>query len=91
MGLVFTRADMVYWTIRCSEEWFLPIYQKIHEQLLKSEVLHMVETRIQCIKKMEEKPVPILTCASCVVLLVKKFRQHTSTIPNPEASELQKA
>lgn len=51
MGLVLTRADMAYWTIRCSEEWFLPIYQKIHGQLLKSEVLHMDETRIQCNKE----------------------------------------
>ncbi|MEY8357359.1 IS66 family transposase [Lachnospiraceae bacterium 54-53] len=51
MGLVLTRAEMAYWTIRCSEEWFLPIYQKIHEQLLKSEVLHMDETRIQCNKE----------------------------------------
>lgn len=38
MGLVLTRADMTYWTIRCSEEWFFPIYLKIHGQLLKSEV-----------------------------------------------------
>ena len=51
MGLLLTRADMAYWTIRCSEEWFLPIYQKIHGQLLKSEVLHMDETRIQCNKE----------------------------------------
>ncbi len=51
MGLVLTRADMANWTIRCSEEWFLPIYQRIHGQLLKSEVLHMDETRIQCNKE----------------------------------------
>lgn len=51
MGLVFTRADMAYWTILCSEEWFLPIYQKMHGQLLKSKVLHMDETRIQCNKE----------------------------------------
>lgn len=42
MGLVLTRADMVYWVIRCSEEWLASIYQKIHEQLLKCEVLHMM-------------------------------------------------
>lgn len=51
MGLVLTRADMAYWVIRCSEEWFSPIYQKIQEQLLKCEVLHMDETRIQCNKE----------------------------------------
>ncbi|RDU23247.1 hypothetical protein DWV06_10755 [Anaerosacchariphilus polymeriproducens] len=47
MGLVLTRADMAFWIIRCSEEWLVPIYQKIHEQFITCEVLHMDETRIQ--------------------------------------------
>lgn len=51
-GLILSRADMAYRTIRCSEEWFLPIYQRIHEKLLTSCVLlHMDETRIQCNKE----------------------------------------
>jgi len=55
MGLVLTRADMAYWTIRCSEEWLSPIYHKIHEQLMTCEVLHMDETRIQCNKEENRK------------------------------------
>lgn len=52
LGLVLSRADMAYWTIRCSEEWFLPVYQRIHEKLLSScALLHMDETRIQCNKE----------------------------------------
>lgn len=52
LGLVLSRADMAYWTIRCSEKWFLPIYQRIHEKLLSScALLHMDETRIQCNKE----------------------------------------
>jgi transposase len=51
MGLVLTRADMANWVIRCSEEWLTPIYNRIHEQILSSEVMHMDETRIQCNKK----------------------------------------
>ena len=52
LGLVLSRADMAYWTIRCSEEWFLPLYQRIHETLLSScALLHMDETRIQCNKE----------------------------------------
>ncbi len=50
-GLVLTRADMAYWVIRCSEQWLAPVYNEIHKQLLKSEVLHMDETRIQCNKE----------------------------------------
>lgn len=51
-GLILSRADMAYWTIRCSEEWFLPIYERIHEKLLTCCcLLHMDETRIQCNKE----------------------------------------
>lgn len=54
-GLVLSRADMAYWTIRSSEEWFMPIYDKIHNELLSCEVLHMDETRIQCNKEKGKK------------------------------------
>lgn len=47
MRLVLPRANMANWTIRCSEEWLTPIYNRIHEKLLSCEVLHMDETRIQ--------------------------------------------
>jgi len=50
-GLILPRAVMAHWTIRCSEEWLTPIYDRIHEQLLACEVLHMDETRIQCNKE----------------------------------------
>lgn len=55
IGLILTRANMAYWTIRCSEEWLEPIYRKIHEVLVSCEVLHMDETRIQCNKEENRK------------------------------------
>ena len=55
MGLVLPRADMAYWVIRCSQEWFTPIYDRIHENLLKCEVMHMDETRFQCNKEANRK------------------------------------
>lgn len=55
MGLVLPRADMAYWVIRCSQEWFTPIYDRIHEKLLECEVMHMDETRIQCNKEEGKK------------------------------------
>ncbi len=54
-GLILTRADMAYWTIRCSEEWFMANYNKIHQELLSCEVLHMDETGIQCNKEKSKK------------------------------------
>lgn len=55
MGLVLPRANMAHWTIRCSEEWLTPIYNRIHERLLNCGVLHMDETRIQCNKEEGKK------------------------------------
>ena len=55
MGLVLPRADMANWTIRCSEEWLEPVYDRIHEHLLTCELMHMDETRIQCNKEAGKK------------------------------------
>lgn len=55
MGLVLPRADMANWSIRCCEEWLLPIYNRIHERLMECQVLHMDETRIQCNKEAGKK------------------------------------
>lgn len=51
MGLVLPRSDMAYWCIRCSQEWFEPVYWRILEKLRACEILHMDETRIQCNKE----------------------------------------
>ena len=55
MGLVLPRANMAHWVIRCSDEWLSPIYNRIHEELLKCEILHMDETRIQVNKESGKK------------------------------------
>lgn len=28
MGLVLSRANMAHWTIRCSDEWLMPVYDR---------------------------------------------------------------
>ena len=83
MGLVLTRADMAHWVIRCSEEWLSPIYQKIHEQLLKCEVLHMDETRIQCNKEEGRKASSdsfmwVMRSAACEDIQVAYFHYSVS-------------
>jgi len=55
MGLVLPRKDMAHWIIRCSQEWLEPVYRRIHAELMKCEVLHMDETRIQCNKEEGKK------------------------------------
>ena len=55
MGLVLSRNNMAHWIIRCSQEWLEPIYWRIHQELMKCELLHMDETRIQCNKEEGKK------------------------------------
>ena len=56
MGLVLSRTNMAHWTIRCSEEWLMPVYDRIHQELIqKCEILHMDETRIQVNKESGKK------------------------------------
>lgn len=56
MGLVLSRANMAHWTIRCSDEWLMPVYERIHQELIpKCEILHMDETRIQVNKENGKK------------------------------------
>ena len=48
LGLRLYRSTMANWVIRCSEEYLLPIYERIHQELLGCGILHGDETRIQC-------------------------------------------
>lgn len=48
LGLVLPRSNMANWTIRCSEEWLKPVYDRIHQIQMECRYLHMDETRIQC-------------------------------------------
>ena len=51
MGLILPRSNMAHWIIRCSDEWLLPLYNRIREELLGCDIIHMDETRIQVNKE----------------------------------------
>lgn len=55
LGLVLPRSNMANWTIRCSEEWLKPVYDRIHQIQMECRYLHMDETRIQCNKEAGKK------------------------------------
>ena len=56
LGLVLSRSNMANWVIRCSQEWFEPVYWRIHEKLIECDLIHMDETRIQCNKEEGKLP-----------------------------------
>ena len=56
LGLVLSRSNMANWVIRCSEEWFKPVYWRIYEKLLECDLIHMDETRIRWNKEEGKLP-----------------------------------
>jgi transposase len=55
MGLILPRSNMAHWVIRCCDEWLLLIYNLIHDELLKCEIIHMDETRFQVLKEKDRR------------------------------------
>jgi transposase len=47
MGAELKRDMMANWVIRCSEYWLKPLYEKMHQQLLKCSVIMSDETTWQ--------------------------------------------
>ena len=49
--IVLSRQTMANWMIKCANDWLLPIYDKMKTALLKEEILHADETRVQVLKE----------------------------------------
>ncbi len=50
-GLKLSRQVMSHWLLRAAEDWLAPIYQELHRELLKRDVLHGDETTLQVLKE----------------------------------------
>ena len=44
MGIDLSRTTMANWLIRCTEEYFAPLVERIREDLMKRDILHADET-----------------------------------------------
>lgn len=50
-GIDISRQNMANWVIKASNDWLSVMYDKLKEDLLKREVLHMDETTVQVLKE----------------------------------------
>ena len=50
-GLKLSRQVMSHWLLRAAEDWLEPIYQELHKELVRREVLHGDETTLQVLKE----------------------------------------
>lgn len=46
-NILLSRQTMSNWLVRCAEDWLKPVYDALHEKLLKAEILHADETELQ--------------------------------------------
>ena len=51
LGIDLSRATLANWIIRCSEEYFTPIVDRLHSELLKRDIAHADETPVQVLKE----------------------------------------
>lgn len=55
-GILLSRQTMSNWLLKTSEKWLEPIYKELKAKLLKHEVLHADETKVQVLKEPGKKP-----------------------------------
>ena len=56
LGISLSRATMANWVIRCSEDYLIPVTERLRKELLLRDILHCDETPIQVLKEEGKKP-----------------------------------
>ncbi len=55
-GIFISRQNMANWIIRCAQDYFHPLYERMRKELLKQDILHADETTTQVLKEPGRKP-----------------------------------
>lgn len=56
LGIDLSRATMANWVIRCSEDYFQPLFEKMRTELIARDIVHCDETPVQVLKEDGKKP-----------------------------------
>ncbi len=55
-GIPLSRQTMSNWILRAAEDYLTPVYEHLHKELLKRDVLHADETTLQVLHEPGKKP-----------------------------------
>ncbi len=55
LGIQLSRQTMSNWLLRAAHDWLTPVYDALHQELLKQEVLHADETTLQVLREPGKK------------------------------------
>jgi len=50
-GVELSRNTLANWVIRSTNDWFLPLYERLRQILLEENIIHADETRVQVLKE----------------------------------------
>ena len=51
LGVNLSRQTMANWVVRCSNDWFEPLYERLKEHLVEREILCADETTVQVLRE----------------------------------------
>ena len=55
-GIHLSRQTMSNWILKATEDYLTPVYEQLHKELLKRDVLHADETTLQVLHERDKKP-----------------------------------
>jgi Transposase and inactivated derivatives len=55
-NVLLSRQTMSNWLLRCTEDWFSPVYEELHKRLLRHDLLHADETELQVLHEDGKTP-----------------------------------
>ena len=55
-GIQLSRQTMSNWILKATEDYLTPVYEQLHKELLKRDVLHADETTLQVLHEPGKKP-----------------------------------
>ena len=55
-GIRLSRQTMSNWILKAAEEYLTPVYERLHKELLRRDVLHADETTLQVLHEPGKKP-----------------------------------
>ena len=55
-GISLSRQTMSNWILKATEDYPAPVYEQLHKELLKRDVLHADETTLQVLHEPGKKP-----------------------------------
>jgi len=51
LGVELSRQTLANWMVKGAERWLYPLYERMHEHLLKEDILHADETSLQVLRE----------------------------------------